>query len=269
MLHIGGGILRSVLDLGQTFVARKPFLRASAVLQKMENLPLMDLDDILCGGTPMVLAPHADDESLGCGGLIAEACARGRPPVVVVLTDGTMSHPSSPSYPARRLQELREAEARRAIEVLGLPPDRIHFLCQPDARVPHDGPGMLAIAEELKILLRHWNIGTLLTTWKHDPHRDHVAAYNIGRHAAHGTGARLVCYPVWAWTLPPRQRLELTELTGARLDITRHLSIKKRAIAEHKSQYSDLIKDDPAAFRLPEELLGAMARPFEVYLFEA
>ena len=102
-------------------------VRAGDVLRCMESLPIADLDAITGGGTALVLAPHPDDESLGCGGLIAEACARGHPPVVAVLTDGTMSHPSSPSHPAPRLKALREAEARAAVESLGLSPDRLHF----------------------------------------------------------------------------------------------------------------------------------------------
>jgi LmbE family N-acetylglucosaminyl deacetylase len=47
----------------------------------------------------MVLAPHADDESLGCGGLIAELVAKARPPMIVILRDGTGSHPLSREIP--------------------------------------------------------------------------------------------------------------------------------------------------------------------------
>ena len=50
------------------------------VLAAMEGLPDADLDTILGGERPSILAPHADDESLGCGGFIAACCERGSSP---------------------------------------------------------------------------------------------------------------------------------------------------------------------------------------------
>jgi hypothetical protein len=53
---------------------------------------------------------------------------------------------------------------------------------------------------------------------------------------------------------------------GWRLDTTRHLPAKRRAIAAHRSQTTDLIDDDPNGFRLPDEFLALFTRPFEVFL---
>lgn len=242
--------------------------RASVILEQMAMLPFVDLDEITGGATALVLAPHADDESLGCGGLIAEASARGLPPVVVVLTDGAMSHPSSQSYPPPRLRALRRAETRAAVAALGLGRERVHFLDIPDGRAPHEGPGVEKAAARVAELARAYRAGTILTTWEYDPHADHVAAQAIARTAARLAGARVVSYPVWGWALPPRMRLPVASATGVRLDIARHLPAKRRAIAAHESQHSGLIADDPRGFRLPASLLSAVDRPFEVFLFE-
>src|SRR5260370_23871041 len=45
-----------------------------------------------------------------------------------IVTDGTGSHPSSRTYPPGRLRALREREALQAVTILGLPPERLHFL---------------------------------------------------------------------------------------------------------------------------------------------
>ena len=114
-------------------------MNVGAVLQAMRELPVKGLGTIMGAGTVLILAPHPDDESLGCGGLIAACCDAGRPPFVLFLTDGTGSHPRSLSYPPDRLRETRQTEARRAMAALGLGRDRIAFLGLPDTAAPHDG----------------------------------------------------------------------------------------------------------------------------------
>src|ERR1700722_14882232 len=92
------------------------------------RLPLGRPEEIIGTGSGLIIAPHADDESLGCGGLIAACCQAGHPPVVVIFTDGGMSHPGSKSFPRDKLIRLRETEAREAVSSLGLPGDRLIFL---------------------------------------------------------------------------------------------------------------------------------------------
>jgi LmbE family N-acetylglucosaminyl deacetylase len=247
--------------------ASRSMLRASEVLHRMVDLPYADLHTIIGSGTTLLLAPHPDDESLGCGGLIAEACSRNNPPVVVVLTDGTMSHPSSLSHPRQRLKALREAETRTAVEILGLPADRLFFLGFPDGGAPREGSGRALAAAQVAHLVRLHGATSILATWEHDPHDDHLAAHLIAQEAAHLTGARLVSYPVWGWTLPPRHLLPNQTVQGARLDIARYQAVKRRAIAAHASQHPGLIVDDPDGFHLKPDMLTFHNRTFEVFLF--
>lgn len=249
---------------------RAPWRRgttARALLARMEALPFGGLDDVGGKGPLLVLAPHPDDESLGCGGLIAACCARGTPPVVAVLTDGTMSHPGSHAFPPAQRAALRVAETREAVAALGLPDGRLHFLGLPDGAAPQGGPGLEHAAARVAALLRDAGATTILATWEHDPHPDHVAAQAIARRAAALVGARVVSYPVWGWALAPRRRLPVRAVDGIRLDIARHLPAKRRAIAAHASQAGGVIHDDAGGFRLPPALLAATGRPFEVFLF--
>jgi len=90
-------------------------LKVSDVHAQWRALPTGTLEEVAGSGTCLVLAPHPDDESLGCGGLIAACCAAGRPPVVAVLTDGSGSHPGSRAFPPTRLAAIRKAEVTAAV----------------------------------------------------------------------------------------------------------------------------------------------------------
>jgi len=230
------------------------------------GLPIGALDDVIGTGSCLILAPHPDDESLGCGGLIAACCAAARPPLVVILTDGSASHPGSTLYPPARLAAVRESEAAAAVLELGLPPDRLSFLREPDAAAPCDGSATHAIAQRLARDAQEASCSAILAPWRHDPHGDHQAASHIANMAAHIAAIRLVEYPVWGWTLAGDTELAANVVRGWRLDITAHLPAKRHAIAAHVSQYGGLITDDPRGFELPEALLRACDQPWETFL---
>ena len=246
----------------------QPMVRVSTVLQALRDLPVEDSRAVLGAEPLLVLAPHPDDESLGCGGLIAEHHARGHDVHVLVLTDGTGSHPHSREYPPTRLAALRMGEARDAIRALGLPEDRIEFLGLRDGHAPLSGRKLDDAAARVAAYVCSRGIRVICTTWPHDPHPDHQAAYRVGQLAARQVGARLLGYPVWTWTLPPKGWLPDAPLRGARLDITRHLAAKRSAIACHRSQLTDLIRDDPSGFRLSPAFMAIFDWPFEVFINE-
>ena len=115
-------------------------ITAHRLHQLWRALPIGTLDDLIGTGSCLILAPHPDDESLGCGGLIAACCAQSRWPAVVILTDGSRSHTHSRLFPPPRLATLREEEVEKAVRILGLPPDRLFLLHEPDAEAPRAGP---------------------------------------------------------------------------------------------------------------------------------
>ena len=230
------------------------------------RLPVGELTDIIGTGCCIVLAPHPDDESSGCGGLIAACVAAGRPPTVLILTDGTGSHPRSAAYPPNRLRTLRQQEAIVAVAALGLAADHIHFLDQKDAAAPTEGPAFDAVVAMILRVAPPALTTAILAPWRHDPHCDHEAAALVAEHVAALRNLRLVSYPVWGWTLPPATEIDELPRAGWRLDIARHLPTKRRAIGAHRSQDGGLITDDPTGFQLPPNLLSVFDRPFETFL---
>jgi LmbE family N-acetylglucosaminyl deacetylase len=242
-------------------------MRAGEAHAAMRALPLGGLDSIVGSGTVLILAPHADDESLGCGGLIAECCARGRPPWVLILTDGVGSHPNSRAYPAARLRATREAEARQAVAELGLPADRIGFLALPDTAAPRAGPVFEWAVATIASRAQEAGCTSIAASWRHDPHCDHLAAHCIAVAVAQAAALRHIAYPVWGWTLPEDEMVD-GDIWGFRLDVARHLPAKRRAIAAHRSQIGGLIVDDPSGFHLPPHFLSMFDGAYEVFLVE-
>jgi LmbE family N-acetylglucosaminyl deacetylase len=232
----------------------------------LSSLPVADLDRITGEVTSMILAPHPDDESLACGGLIAESCLRGRPPIVVIVTDGTGSHPSSISYPPTRLRDLREREAASAASRLGLPLERLLFMRLRDSHMPRTGPFYYSAIEWLVRLFNSYHCGAILAPWLYDPHCDHQLTQEMARVLASKVNAKLLSYPVWGWLLPAGAIGSDENFVGWRLDIQSHLAAKLSAIKDYESQYSDLIKDDPNGFTLPADLLSVFEQPFETFL---
>ncbi len=239
-------------------------MRAGDFLTAAEALPFGSLDEICAGGDLVIVAPHPDDESLGCGGLIAAACARGIPVRLVVISDGTGSHAGSQRYPAAKLRALREAETYAAAAELGLSRDAVTFLQLRDRFVPTYGPD--ADRARCAIVKAAGRAGAVCVSWLHDPHGDHVATARLVLQAQAALGsARLFFYPIWGWTLPLDTEVGAAP-KGLRFDISNFLDAKAAAIAAHRSQVTDLIDDDPNGFRLTDEMLANFARPYEILL---
>lgn len=241
-------------------------IRAADALQTMAALPFGVLSDITGNAPVLILAPHPDDESLGCGGLIAAAVAAGHLPFVLVLTDGTGSHPNSRSYPPSRLRAVREQEARDAVTILGLPAERIGFMGLRDTAAPMEGEAFRAAVTAILTTLKTIDARTILAPWQHDPHCDHLAAHRMAAAVADECGARHIAYPVWGWTLPPGTLLPGPMPQGMRFDIEDHIATKQHAIVAHSTQRAGLIDDDPDGFWLPESLLDVFNRPYETFL---
>jgi len=242
-------------------------MRADACHAGWRRLPVADLDTIIGPGTCVVLAPHPDDESLGCGGLIAACCAVGRAPMVAILTDGAASHPGSREVPPEQLKLIRAREVHQAVAHLGLPPERLVLCGYPDSDAPRSGPAFDDAVRVLCGLCNHEPECTaILAPWRHDPHHDHEAASLIAAAVAAECGIRHIAYPVWGWVLPSEQMVPAEQSGGWRLDVEPFLPAKRRAIQAHKSQYGKLITDDPGGFQLPPALLSVFDAPFETYM---
>jgi LmbE family N-acetylglucosaminyl deacetylase len=233
-------------------------------------LPLRASTTARAFGPTLIVAPHQDDESLGCGGLIALLRSFNVPVTVLFVSDGTGSHPNSRSFPADRLRDTREAEAREALQLLGVAPNATTFLRFRDTAVPREDTADFATASDrVRQVIDGSRPETIVLPWRRDPHCDHRAAWQLIRAAMAGqpNQPRLLEYPIWVWELAGEGDLPLAgEVDGWRLDITEVLGQKQQAIAAHRSQLGQVIDDDPSGFCLLPHVLEHFAHPWEIYL---
>jgi LmbE family N-acetylglucosaminyl deacetylase len=232
----------------------------------MGLLPLAGVEPILDGGTPVVLAPHPDDEVIGCGGLLMAAVREGIRPLVVFVTDGSGSHPNSRAFPRPALIDLRQREAREAAAILGIEDGRLCFLGIRDTAAPTRGAEFEAAVAAIGLLIAPERRPVIFAPWRHDPHGDHQAVHEMATALAGRGGARHLSYPVWGWTLPADRELDAAPIDGWRLALGEDRQRKLSALRAHRSQWSDLIDDDPEGFRLDDATLDAMLSDNEVFL---
>jgi LmbE family N-acetylglucosaminyl deacetylase len=173
----------------------------------------------LRGERLLVLAPHPDDEAIGCGGLVAQHLAERRAVRVVVATNGAQAGDAA----------TRETESKNGLAVLGVGAT-IEFLGFPDRGLADESDKLI---ERLGTELRAFRPDLILVPSPTEIHPDHFAL------------SRAFC------DLVQRDESLFAELATARVafyevshpiapntlvDITDVAERKYRAVAAHASQ---------------------------------
>lgn len=210
----------------------------------------------------MVVAAHPDDESLGAGGLIAAAAAADLPVYVVLLTAGEASRFASRGKTRHALATMRLAEMENALARLA-PDNFLAFLGAPDGGV---ADAEEQVARSLTDLLGDASRTLLAAPWRHDGHPDHNAAGRAAATAAAASGARLVEYPLLAWTHRLPDELPWGDAVCLELGEARREQ-KAAAIRAHASQVRPAPEHDGAS-ALSGRVLAHFHTEFEHY-FEA
>jgi LmbE family N-acetylglucosaminyl deacetylase len=242
-------------------------VRAGHYFDLVRSLPIGDWRDLTDEKPFVVISPHPDDESLGAGGLIALARRYRQEAVVILLTDGSGSHPKSRDYPRERLIQTRRSELREAAQVLGLTSDHLHELGLPDTAAPTAGPTFDKTAQAISDIITKMQARSLFVTWKFDPHCDHEAAALLAEQVRRQSpDLKLWAYPIWGWHLSPSAQLIAPIPHGIKLAIDQVMEQKRAAIDAHRSQMGSLISDDPNGFCFTDETLKPFLQPYEYFI---
>lgn len=176
----------------------------------------------------LVLSPHPDDESLGCGGTIKLITTGGGVVDVLFMTRGENGFPPGvvPTDDDRRqLAARREAEARLACERLGV--RRVAFLNGADGSLG-DSPNF---SGSILAALNEGAYRSVFCPWPYDRHSDHRVTYRMLHHALAGLRRTIDVWLYEIWTpLEPNFFVAI----DAQLDAKMH------AFAAHESQAAAL-----------------------------
>jgi LmbE family N-acetylglucosaminyl deacetylase len=126
-------LIRLILTFGCAYADSSSLPSQAPIISDIE--PIQKKDRIL------ILAPHPDDETIGCAGIIQEALRQGAKVQVVYFTNGDSNQLAFIVYEKRltfkkgefiHMGEVRRKESISAMRVLGLNESNLTFLGYPD-----------------------------------------------------------------------------------------------------------------------------------------
>jgi LmbE family N-acetylglucosaminyl deacetylase len=176
----------------------------------------------------LVVAPHPDDESIGCGGTLRLHVQRGDRVDVVFLTSGELGLEELPADDAR---QVREREAEQAAAILGL--SSLTFLRHPDWFLSDTeetvGKDLIRVVEQRapeRVLFPHGA----------EAHPDHAATARIVDRVADELRRPFgrVAFEVWT---PMIDFDDVEDISGV-------IDAKLAAVRAYKSQLSKFRYDD-------------------------
>ena len=153
----------------------------------------------------IIFAPHQDDETLGCGGLIARKRNEGLPVHVIFITDGSASHTGHPFVSTGEVGNIRLREALAALAILGVESGAIHFLDEADGTLKNlSAERQAGLVAGLAGLIAEIHPGEIFLPCSPDGSSEHDAAFAFIGTALARTGCRpdVWQYPVWSWWNP-------------------------------------------------------------------
>ena len=118
----------------------------------------------------LIIAPHADDEILGCGGTIARLCKEGKEVYILIMTNGSIGAPEL--FSAEFMVSLRK-EAIAAHKLLGV---KETFFAEFPAPALNAFPEC-KLSTEISKVISNLSPDTVFIPHPGDMHQDHKAVY--------------------------------------------------------------------------------------------
>lgn len=155
----------------------------------------------------LIVAPHPDDESVGCGGLLARF---GPQCDVLLLTDGRKGTPADGSKTEDETAVVRKAEFDAVAACFGV--KHTEALALADGSLSRQAKGVS------KADLRGYD--KIFVPYRSERHPDHAAAFRIIRRLCRKqrAGAELLEYEVWSPIPAPNRFLDISDVMDRKLE---------------------------------------------------
>ncbi len=184
--------------------------------------------------TILIVAAHADDEVLGCGGTIARHVADGDIVHAVFIADGVSSRHGVKHDERSR----REAASGKAQQILGIASST--FLGLPDNRL--DSLPLIDVVQPLETLLQRLEPHTVYTHHHGDLNVDHRIAHQAVMTACRPLPGysvkQILAFEIMSsteWATPSSEPF----LANHYVDITEYLPTKLEALKAYQSEMRD------------------------------
>jgi len=215
---------------------RSALRTAAQCIMALRSRPLPPLS-----GPILVIAPHQDDCTLGCGGLLFQTRLAGESVHVIYLTDGAASHDGHPVITPAQLASIRKSEAQEAKSRIYVDSACLTFMNLRDGQLPHlNADERNAAVAEIEHHINRIAPAVILLPFRKDGSTEHEAGFLLvtAAIARSFVRPRLLEYPVWATYHPVH--LIKPALFSARLFRFRFKGYghyKRHALAAYVSQF--------------------------------
>lgn len=179
--------------------------------------------------TVLIVAAHADDEALGCGGTIARHTAEGDAVHAIFMADGVSSRVNA----AKEDLSRREADARQSHKILGL--QRVQYLGFQDNCM--DSLPLLSIVRTLESVIQSISPQVIYTHHHGDLNLDHRITHEAVmiacRPLPRGTVREIFAFEVLSsteWATPYHEPF----LPNVFVDISKFLDLKLQALHSYQ-----------------------------------
>ena len=210
----------------------------------------------------LIIAPHPDDETFGCAGLILKKIAKNADVNILFLTDGENSLATISTKETRkeRIKTAKEVAALFGVE-------GIYSLGLTDGKIPRRGSDdYIETVRKLDGLIKEIAPKEVFVTHPLDSWSDHTGASELSFDVLknNNENIKLFYYWVWVWYSLPFKSIKYLHFKNTEfLTIKDVFKIKKQAIQIYLDNIAK--NNQPYIGELPIALLNAFNWPYEVF----